>query len=51
MHSSTVNCETFSNEKKVAEVVTVTSVDVTCSEAILALSFCTLLIVFDENTG
>ena len=44
MHSFTVNCETFSNEEKVAAVVPVTSVEVTCSEAVLALSFCTLLV-------
>ena len=31
MHSFTVNCETFSNEEKVAAVVPVTSVEVTCS--------------------
>ena len=41
MHSFTVNCDTFSNEEKVAAVVPVTSVDVTCSEAMLALSFST----------
>ena len=44
MHSFTVNCETFSNEKKVAAVVPVTSVEVTCSEAMVALSFSTLLV-------
>ena len=44
MHSFTVNCDTFSNEEKVAAVVPVTSVEVTCSEAILALSFSTLLV-------
>ena len=43
MHSFTVNCDTFSNEKKAAVVVPVTSVEVTCSEAMLALSFSTLL--------
>ena len=32
MHSFTVNCVTFSNEEKVAVVVPVTSVEVTCSE-------------------
>ena len=31
MHSFTVNCDTFSNEGKVAVVVSVTSVEVTCS--------------------
>ena len=44
MHSFTVNCVTFSNEEKVAVVVPVTSVEVTCSEAMLALSFSTLLV-------
>ena len=39
MHSFTVNCDTFSNEEKVAAVVPVTSVEVSCSEAMLALSF------------
>ena len=38
MHSFTVNCDTFSNEEKVAAVVPVTSVEVTCSEAMLALT-------------
>ena len=38
MHSFTVNCDTFSNEEKVAAVVPVTSVEVACSEAMLALS-------------
>ena len=41
MHSFTANCDTFSNEDKVAAVVPVTSVEVTCSEAMLALSFST----------
>ena len=50
MHSFTVNCDTFSNEEKVAVVVPVTSVEVTCSEAMFALSICTLL-VFDDKTG
>ena len=44
MHSFTVNCDTFSNKEKVAAVVPVTSVEVTCSEAMLALSFSTLLV-------
>ena len=43
MHSFTVNCDTFSNEEKVATVVRVTSVETTCSEAMLALSFSTLM--------
>ena len=44
MHSLTVDCDTFSNEEKAAVVVTVTSVEVTGSEAMLALSFSTLLV-------
>ena len=44
MHSFTVNCHTFSNEEKIAAVVTVTSVEVTCSEAMLALNFSTLVL-------
>ena len=52
MHSFTVNCDTFSNEENDAAVVTVTSVEVTCSEAMVAHSFSTLLEkVIDENTG
>ena len=43
MHSFTVNCVTFSSEEKVAVVVPLTSVEVTYSEAMLALSFSTLL--------
>ena len=43
MHSFTVNCDTFSNEEKVAAVVRVTSVEGTCSEAMLALCFSSLL--------
>ena len=44
MHSFTVNCDTFSNEEKVVAIDPVTSVDVTCSEAMLSLSFSTLLV-------
>ena len=44
MHSITVNCDTFSNEEKVAEIVPVTSVEVTCSESMLFLSFSSLLV-------
>ena len=44
MHSFTVNCDTFPNEEKVAAVVQVTSVEVTCSETLLALSLSTLLV-------
>ena len=36
--------DTFSNEEKVTVVVIVTSVEVTCSEAMLALSFSSLLV-------
>ena len=43
MHSFTVNCDTFSNEEKVAAVFPVTSVETICSEAMFALSFSTLL--------
>ena len=46
MHYFTVNCDTFSNEKKAAAVVPVTSVEVTCSEAMLALSFSTLFLKY-----
>ena len=45
MHSFTFNCDTLSNEKKVAVVVPVTSVEV-ASDAILAHSFLTLLVMF-----
>ena len=44
MHSFTVHCDTFSNEEKDAAVVPITSVEVTCSEAMLALGFSTLLV-------
>ena len=44
MHSFNVNCETFSNDEKVAAVIPVTSVEVTCSKAMLALIFITLLV-------
>ena len=44
MLSFTVNYKTFSYEEKVAAVVPVTSVEVTCSETMLALSFSTLLV-------
>ena len=42
MLSFTVKCDTFSNGAKVAAVVPATSAEVTCSEAMLALSFSTL---------
>ena len=44
IHSFTVNCDTFSNDENVAAVFSVTSVLVTCSEAMLALCFSTLLV-------
>ena len=44
LHSFTVNCDTFPNEEKFAAVVPVTSVEVTYSEAMLALIFSTLLV-------
>ena len=44
MHSFIVNCDNFSNKEKFAAVVPVTSVEVTCSEAMLALCFSTLLV-------
>ena len=44
MHSFTVNCDTFSNEENVAVVVPVTSVEVTCYEAMLPLGFSTWLV-------
>ena len=43
MYSFSVNGDTFLDEEKVAAVVPVTSVEATCSEAMLALSFTTLL--------
>ena len=43
MRSFTVNCDTFLNEEKFSVVVLVTSVEVTGSEALLALSISTLL--------
>ena len=45
MHSFTVNCDTFSIEENVAAVIPVTSVEVTCSEAMLAQRFSTLLVM------
>ena len=44
MRSFTINCDTFPSEEKVAVVVLVTSVDVACSEAMLALIFSILLV-------
>ena len=44
MHSFIVNCDTFSKEEKVAAAIPVTSVEVTCSEAMLAQSFSTSLV-------
>ena len=54
MHNYTVIYDNFSNEEKVAAVVPVTSVEVTSSEAMIALSFFIFVFVgrvFDENTG
>ena len=45
MRPFTVNCDTSSNEEKVAAVAPVTSVEVTCSEAMLALGFSILLVM------
>ena len=44
MYYFIANCDTFSNEEKLAVDVPVTSVEVTCSEAMQALSFTTLLV-------
>ena len=44
MHSFTVYCDTFSNEEKFAVVDPATSVEVTCSYAMLALGLSTLLV-------
>ena len=44
MYYLTVNCDTFPNEEKVAVVFPVTSVEATCSKAMLALHFSTLLV-------
>ena len=44
MHYFTVNCDTISNDEEVLVVVPVTSVEITFSEAMLALSFSTLLV-------
>ena len=44
MHSFNVNRDSFPNEEKVVVVVPLTSVVVACSEAMLALSFSTLLV-------
>ena len=38
MHYFTVKCDTFATKEKVAEIVPVTSVEVTCSEEMLVLS-------------
>ena len=49
MHSFTVNCDTFSDEARLAAVVPVTSVETTCSKAMLALSFSNLLVMCSMN--
>ena len=46
MRSFTVNCDTFSNEEKIAAIVPVASAEITCSEAMLALSFSTSLVMY-----
>ena len=43
-HCFTVNCSSFIDEEKVAVVVPITSVEVTCFEEMLALCFSTLLV-------
>ena len=43
MLSFTINCDTFHNYEKVAVVVPITCIEVTCSEAMLALRISTLL--------
>ena len=45
MHFFTVNGDTFSNEEKVTAGFPVTSDEVTCADAMLALSFSTLLVM------
>ena len=49
MHPFTVNCDTFSNEKKVAAAVPVTSVEVRSNVSSKFLNFVGK--VFYENTG
>ena len=44
MHSFTVDCDSFPYQEKVAVVVPVTSFEIAGSEAMLALSFSTLLV-------
>ena len=44
MHSFTVDSDTLSYEENDAAVVPVTIEEITCSEAMLALSFSTLLV-------
>ena len=44
MHSFTVDRDTFSNDEQLAVVVPVTSVEETCSKAMLAQSVSTLLV-------
>ena len=46
LHSFIVNRDTFSNEEIVATVAPVTSVEVTFSEAMLAVCFSTLLVMY-----
>ena len=51
MHSFTVNCDTFSNEEKVAAVVPVTSVEVMFRSNVSSKFLYFVGRVFDENTG
>ena len=52
MHSFAVDCDTFSIEEKVTVAVPVTSVEATCSEAMLALSVSTSLVDYlKESLG
>ena len=44
IHSFAVNCDTFLNEEKVAAVLPVSSIEVTCSEAMLGLCLSTFLV-------
>ena len=46
MQFFTVKCDTFSDEEKVAVVVPAKSVEVTYSEAMLAVCISTLLVIF-----
>ena len=45
MNSFAVNCDTYSNEEIAAVVVPDRRVEVTCSEAMMALSISTLMLM------